>query len=73
MKRKYIYALSALLYLGFTGCENLDTLPEGNTVTSSQKEQVASLDPKKAEAGVNAIFAQFNQYMPCLLYTSRCV
>lgn len=64
MKRKYIYALSALLYLGFTGCENLDTLPEGNTVTSSQKEQVASLDPKKAEAGVNAIFAQFNQYMP---------
>lgn len=64
MKRKYIYALSALLYLGFTGCENLDTLPEGNTLTSTQKEEVANLDPKKAEAGVNAIFAQFNQYMP---------
>lgn len=64
MKRKYIYALSALLYLGFTGCENLDTLPEGNTLTSTQKEEVAGLDPKKAEAGVNAIFAQFNQYMP---------
>lgn len=64
MKRKYIYALSALLYLGFTGCENLDTLPEGSTLTSTQKEEVVSLDPKKAEAGVNAIFAQFNRYMP---------
>ncbi len=64
MKRKYIYALSALLYLGFTGCEDLDALPEGNTLTSSIKDEVLKLDPKKAEAGVNAIFAQFNQYGP---------
>lgn len=64
MKKIYIYALAASLSLGFTACEDLDTMPAGNTLTSEQKEEVAKLDPGKAIAGVNAIFAQFNQYMP---------
>lgn len=54
----------ASVFIALMGCEELDTLPEGDTVTSSQKEEVVENDPSKAEAGVNAIFAQFNQYMP---------
>lgn len=64
MKIKYLIATSAILGLVFTGCNDLDTFPEGSTVTSEQKETVYTLDPTKPEAGVNAIFAQFNQYMP---------
>ena len=64
MNRNNIYLSLAILLLAFSGCEDLDTLPEGATITSSQKEEVLTNDPKKAEAGVNAIFAQFNQYQP---------
>ncbi|MGD9995034.1 MAG: RagB/SusD family nutrient uptake outer membrane protein [Salinivirgaceae bacterium] len=64
MKREYLYILLALPFFAFFACEDLDTLPEGDEVTTSQKEEAVALDPKKAEAGVNAIFAQFNQYMP---------
>jgi starch-binding outer membrane protein, SusD/RagB family len=64
MNRKYIYALTALTFFALTGCVKLDTLPEGDTVTSSQKGDVLSKDPSKAIAGVNAIFAQFSQYEP---------
>src|SRR5690606_24286134 len=48
----------------FIGCNELDTLPQGNDVTSKQKGDTYGLNPERAEAGVNAIFAQFNQYMP---------
>lgn len=65
MNRKYIFALLAFGMLAFMGCEdNLDTLPEGDTITSSQKEDVVGKDPSKAAASVNAVFAQFSQYMP---------
>lgn len=64
MNRKNIFALSAFSLIAFIGCQKLDTLPEGDTITSSQKEEVVSNDPSKAEAGVNAIFAQFSQYEP---------
>lgn len=64
MKIKYLIINIVALGILFAGCNDLDTLPEGNTVTSSQKEEVYTLDPSKPEAGVNAIFAQFNQYMP---------
>ncbi len=64
MKRRYYLIFIAALFFAVTSCEDLDTLPEGDVVTSSQKEEVAANDPSKAEAGVNAIFAQFNQYMP---------
>lgn len=64
MKTKYIFASLIAASMCFTGCQDLDTLPEGSTVTSTQKEQVNANDPSKAAAGVTAIFAQFNQYMP---------
>lgn len=53
-----------MLSLFFVGCNDLDTLPEGDTLTSSQKEETYGLKPERSEAGVNAIFAQFSQYMP---------
>lgn len=64
MKIKYliISILSAALLL--TSCNDLDTLPLGNEVTSKQKEEVYDLLAERAESGVNAVFAQFNQYMP---------
>lgn len=64
MNRKYIFAVLAFSVSAFVGCQDLDLLPEGDTVTSTQKEEVVSNDPSKAEAGVNAIFAQFSQYFP---------
>lgn len=64
MKIKYLIATITVLGFLFSGCNDLDTFPEGSTITSKQKEEVYTLDPSKPEAGVNAIFAQFNQYMP---------
>lgn len=64
MKTKYIFASLLVASLAFTSCEDMDTLPEGSTITSSQKDQISEQDPSKIVARVNAIFAQFNQYMP---------
>ena len=64
MNKKYLFALLASSLFAFVGCQDLDTLPEGETVTSSQKEEVLDNDPTKAAASVNAIFAQFSQYEP---------
>src|SRR5690554_4533429 len=64
MKKNILYGVLALALTVFAGCEDLDTLPDGNTTTSKQKEEVAKLDPKKAEASVNAVFSQFSVYMP---------
>lgn len=47
----------------FIGCQDLDTQPEGQIITSDQKEEVYGLDGSKAEAGVVGIFAQFSTYM----------
>ncbi len=64
MKIKYLIITITSLVLLFSACNDLDTLPQGNDVTSKQKESTYELNPERAEAGVNAIFAQFNQYMP---------
>lgn len=64
MKIKYIFTAVTAFGILFSGCNDLDTLPQGSTVTSKQKEEIYNLDPSKPEAGVNAIYAQFNQYMP---------
>lgn len=64
MNTKYLYGLIVFALVAITGCEKLDTFPEGDTITSLQKEEILALDPSKAEAGVNAIFAKFTQYMP---------
>lgn len=66
MKNKNL--LSIIAFLGFVfifaSCSDLDTLPGGDEITTSQKEDAYDKNPDRAEAGVNAIFAQFNQYMP---------
>ena len=64
MKTKYIFASSLLLSLAFTGCQDLDTAPEGDTVTTDQKEEVYIQNPERAEAAINAIYSQFNQRTP---------
>lgn len=64
MKNKYIFTLLIPVLVTFFGCEDLDTLPEGDIVTSEQKAEVVANDPSKAEASVNAVFAQFSQYAP---------
>lgn len=64
MKTKYILASLLVSAVAFAGCEDMDTLPQGSTVTPPQKDEIAAQDPSKIEARVNAIFAQFNQYMP---------
>ncbi len=70
MKNKNLLSIVAFvgLMFVFAGCSDLDTLPDGGTVTSKQKEEVYGLNPEMAQAGVNAIFAQFSQYMK---YSSR--
>lgn len=55
---KYIIAFSLAIF-SFASCIDLDTYPEGDIITSQQKEEALTLDGSKAEAGVNAIFAQF--------------
>jgi len=63
MKTKYIFMSVAISSMLFAGCADMDTYPEGDIVTSNQKNEVVATDPKKAEAGVNAIFSQFSTYM----------
>lgn len=63
MKAKYIFSSALLVGLFMTGCADMDTFPEGDIITSKQKEEVVDTDPTKAEAGVTAIFAQMSTYM----------
>ena len=64
MKTKYLFASSLLLSLAFAGCQDLDTAPEGDVVTTDQKEDVYELNPERADAAINAIYSQFKEYMP---------
>jgi len=64
MKRYNIISLALLVALLVSSCVEMDTYPEGKTITSQIKSQVVSLDPSKAEAGVNAVFSVFSAYMP---------
>ena len=43
MKTKYLFTLALASSLAFAGCEDLDTMPSGGTVTSGQKEEVVVL------------------------------
>ncbi len=63
MKAKYIFSSALLTGLFIVGCADMDTIPEGDIITSKQKEEVVNTDPAKAEAGVTAIFAQMSTYM----------
>lgn len=66
MNKKNIFSVVVLFsfMLFISACTDLDTLPAGDKLTNSQKEDAYNRLPERAEAGVNAIFAQFNQYMP---------
>lgn len=64
MKTKYILTSVALSAIMFVGCTDMDTFPEGDIVTGDQKKEVVNVDPSKAEAGVNGVYAQFSAYMP---------
>lgn len=65
MKKRYFIGFFISALLGMLSCEDaLDTAPDGDIVTSEQKEEIVSKDPTKAKASVNAVFSQFSQYMP---------
>lgn len=64
MKTRYIIVPAVLCSLMAAGCQDMDTFPEGQYLTDKQKEEVAGLQPEKAEAQVNAVFASFSQYFP---------
>ncbi|MBQ8657335.1 MAG: RagB/SusD family nutrient uptake outer membrane protein [Prevotella sp.] len=64
MKLKYLFIAATLALPVFTACEDLDTAPEGATLTEEQKGEVGEAKPERAEAGVRGIFSQFNVYMP---------
>lgn len=63
MKSKYILASMALT-LGFTACQDMDLLPEGDVVTGIQKDEVVANDPTKLSAKVNGVFSLFSQRFP---------
>lgn len=58
------YKLLTLALLGTmaVGCNDLDTYPLGNHITTDQKEGVLNNDPEMAEAGVNGIATLFTVY-----------
>ena len=58
MKTKYIFASLLVSSLAVTGCQDMDTLPDGGIVTDS------TLNPERGVAKVNAIFSTFNQAFP---------
>lgn len=62
MKNKILYVIVALTSSVLFSCTNLDTEPHGATATSSQKENIYSLN--SAKIGVNAIYSLFSQYQP---------
>lgn len=71
MKTKNILSVFVLSALVFTGCVDLDTYPEGEIITSDQKDDILNSDPSKAEASVNAIYTQFSLYKTVITETER--
>lgn len=64
MKVNYILPSLAVAALAFASCEDLDTVPEGNTLTTEQKTEILAAKPERGEAGVRGIFAGYNVYAP---------
>lgn len=64
MKINYILSSLAIASVAFVSCEDLDTLPQGNTLTTEQKGDIIAAKPERGEAGVRGIFAGMNVYMP---------
>ena len=64
MKIQYIFSTLAVASMGLVACEDLDTRPEGNTLTEESKSDIIAAKPERGEAGVRAIFSGMNVYMP---------
>ncbi len=64
MNAKYLMSSFVAATLALTSCADLDTAPEGSTVTSDQKKEVINDNPERGEASVRAVFSGMNVYMP---------
>lgn len=54
----------AVAAFALVGCNDLDTAPLGNNITSDQKDNVYAEDPSMIEAGVTSVATSLNKYMP---------
>lgn len=64
MNIKYILSSLVVASLAVTSCTDLDTAPEGSTITSDQKSDIINAMPERGLAGVRAIFSGMNVYAP---------
>ena len=64
MNVKYILSSLVVASMAFASCTDLDTAPEGSTITSDQKSDILEAKPERGEAGVRAIFSGMNVYAP---------
>lgn len=55
-------SLGLLTLLALPGCTDLDTAPQGNTVTEDQKTELYRRVPERASAAVNGIMSLFSRY-----------
>ena len=60
---------TALAGVLLVGCNDLDTEPQGSTITSDQKSEVASVDPSKVFASVSGIPSMLKVY--CAISTDH--
>lgn len=61
---KYITAMAvAAGSMALTGCNDLDTEPQNNYVTTDQKNESIAQNPELAAAGVVGISSSYSQYM----------
>ena len=54
-------SLGLLTLLALPGCTDLDTAPQGNTVTEDQKTELYRRVPERASAAVNGIMSLFSR------------
>lgn len=65
MRLKYLTYTTALASVVlFAACEEMDTMPEGSTVTEQQKLDIKEQDPSKSESSVSGAFMSFSTFMP---------
>ena len=55
-------SLGLLTLLALPGCTDLDTAPQGNTVTEDQKTELYHRVPERTSAAVNGIMSLFSRY-----------
>lgn len=64
MKNNFKYiATVALASMSLVACNDLDTQPQSNYVTSQEKQDAIASKPELAAAGVVGISSSYNQYM----------